>query len=99
MKVASASVLFCLLLLSTSFTPAAAQPVSTCADFDAWEWAQLLYESDPQQHAGLDAPPRPRGDPGSSIDHVATTPARDRLGRRYVPAGRLPGRLRRPAGG
>lgn len=33
--------------------PAQAQSV-TCADFDAWVWAQTVYESDPEAHAALD---------------------------------------------
>lgn len=46
---------------------AAAQDV-TCADYDAWEWAQLVLETDPRQHAVLDSdgdgiacPDLPRG--------------------------------------
>jgi len=34
-------------------TPAAAQSVS-CSSFDAWEWAQTIYDSDPSTHSSLD---------------------------------------------
>lgn len=47
--------------------PALAQTPS-CADFDAWEWAQAVFESDPQQYDSLDpdgdgqaCPDLPRG--------------------------------------
>lgn len=48
--------------------PAANQQVSPCAAFDAWEWAQSVFESDPRKYDALDpdndgeaCPELPRG--------------------------------------
>ena len=49
------AVVFALLLLAVSIPalPVAAQ-TATCADFDAYEWAQAVFESDPQAYDSLD---------------------------------------------
>jgi hypothetical protein len=47
--------------------PAAAQDV-TCADYDAWEWAQSVFESNPEQYAALD--PNGDGVPGAATRRV-----------------------------
>ena len=45
----------CLLWLPALPAPAVAQePSPTCADFDAWEWAQLVFETSPVDLPGLD---------------------------------------------
>jgi endonuclease YncB( thermonuclease family) len=48
--------------------PTSAQDEPSCADFDAWEWAQSVFESDPKQYDALDpdndgeaCPELPRG--------------------------------------
>lgn len=48
--------------------PATGQQNRACAKYDAWEWAQAVYESDPKKYAGLDldgdgeaCPDLPRG--------------------------------------
>ena len=63
--------LACLVLLPLSFIPAifvGAQTDVSCANYDAWEWAQSVYESDPDQYGALDpdgdgqaCPELPRG--------------------------------------
>jgi hypothetical protein len=62
--------LFLLLSLPGSLpTPSAiAQANISCADYDAWEWAQSVFESDPAQYDALDpdgdgeaCPELPRG--------------------------------------
>ncbi len=57
--------LFGMMLLNTV---AAQQPDVSCANFDAWEWAQSVFESDTEQYAALDVdgdgeacPELPRG--------------------------------------
>ncbi len=47
----------CLSLLGMMLpTPAAAQqPGVSCANYDAWEWAQAVYESDPDEYSALDS--------------------------------------------
>jgi endonuclease YncB( thermonuclease family) len=80
------------LIISSFATAAAAQPV-TCASFDAFEWAQSVYETDPQQYAALD----PDGDgvacpelgPGAAPALWTTT----------VPAGAEPVQLSRVVDG
>ncbi len=48
-----AVLVICILLLG-GITPAAAQDDPTCADFDAYEWAQAVFESDPKKYDALD---------------------------------------------
>ncbi len=62
-----AVLVICTLLLA-GVTPAAAQDNLSCADFDAYEWAQAVFESDPRKYDALDpdgdgqaCPELPRG--------------------------------------
>jgi endonuclease YncB( thermonuclease family) len=59
-----------LILFVLPFTTAStvAQEVASCADYDAWEWAQAVFESNPARYEALDAdddgiacPELPRG--------------------------------------
>lgn len=60
--------LVALMFLSASTVPATAQDDPSCADFDAYEWAQAVFESDPKKYDALDpdgdgqaCPELPRG--------------------------------------
>lgn len=62
------AVLFVCSLLLGGIAPAAGQDESSCADFDAYEWAQSVFESDPKKYDALDpdgdgqvCPELPRG--------------------------------------
>ena len=62
------AVLFIVSLMAGGTFPAAAQDDPSCADFDAWEWAQAVFESDPRTYDALDpdndgeaCPELPRG--------------------------------------
>jgi micrococcal nuclease len=46
--------MLCLLLGSMAIQPSSAQGTASCADYDAWEWAQSVFESDPDQYDALD---------------------------------------------
>ena len=48
------AVLFAFSLLLGGITPASAQDEPSCADFDAYEWAQAVFESDPKKYDALD---------------------------------------------
>jgi len=55
-------------LLTFGLPMAATAQAASCADFDAWEWAQSVFESDPQTYDSLDpdgdgeaCPDLPRG--------------------------------------
>ena len=51
----AALVLLFLVVPVASMQPASAQSTDvTCADFDAWEWAQAVFESDPKKYDSLD---------------------------------------------
>ena len=53
MRLLAAFELVLMLLLGTGqLNPAGAQPAA-CADFDAWEWAQAVFESDPTRYDTL----------------------------------------------
>ncbi|MDP9364060.1 MAG: hypothetical protein M3Q10_07510, partial [Chloroflexota bacterium] len=43
-----------LLACFTASAPAAAQAGPACADFDAYEWGQSVYDGDPDENAALD---------------------------------------------
>jgi micrococcal nuclease len=43
----------CFLMLAW-WLPAAAQTPPTCTEFTSWEWAQAVFESDPQKYDALD---------------------------------------------
>jgi endonuclease YncB( thermonuclease family) len=43
-----------LLLGSTATVPTSAQGTASCSDYDAWEWAQSVFESDPTTYDALD---------------------------------------------
>jgi endonuclease YncB( thermonuclease family) len=43
----------CLLMLLTN-VPVGAQDTVSCTNYDAWEWAQAVFESDPQKYDALD---------------------------------------------
>jgi endonuclease YncB( thermonuclease family) len=50
-------VVLCLLSLlvgSMAIQPSSAQGTASCADYDAWEWAQSVFGSDPEQYDALD---------------------------------------------
>lgn len=60
--------LFCLGVLMLGLPASTVAQASSCADFDAWEWAQSVFESDPQAYDALDpdgdgisCPELPRG--------------------------------------
>lgn len=62
------AVLFICILLLGSIVPVSAQDDPSCADFDAYEWAQAVFESDPKKYDALDpdgdgqaCPDLPRG--------------------------------------
>lgn len=79
-------------LLSIGPSTAGAQAVS-CASFDAFEWAQSVYEADPARYAGLD----PDGDGIACPDlEAGAAPA---LWTTTVPAGAEPVRLSRVVDG
>ncbi|MGI8404327.1 MAG: thermonuclease family protein [Thermomicrobiales bacterium] len=61
-------------LLSSSYTasPVSAQSVS-CSSFDSWEWAQSVFESDPQTYGALD--PDGNGDACPELIHGGFAPA------------------------
>lgn len=68
MRRCSAYVVLVLALFVTGWPATAVAQGATCADFDAWEWAQAVFESDPQQYDALDpdndgeaCPELPRG--------------------------------------
>lgn len=42
------------LILLAVFAPASAQDSLACDDFDAWQWAQTVYEASPDAHRALD---------------------------------------------
>jgi endonuclease YncB( thermonuclease family) len=46
--------LLSLLLGSMAIQPMAAQGTASCANYDAWEWAQSVFEADPEQYDALD---------------------------------------------
>lgn len=43
-----------LLVLAFAAVPTVGQAVISCADYDAWEWAQAVFESDPSRYEALD---------------------------------------------
>jgi endonuclease YncB( thermonuclease family) len=43
------------LLLLATFAPTTSAQSLSCDDYDAWEWAQAVYESDPNLYSSLDA--------------------------------------------
>ncbi len=50
-----ATALLLVVLPLAAWQPASAQNADvTCADFDAWEWAQAVFESDPKTYDALD---------------------------------------------
>lgn len=79
-------------LLSLGPPTAGAQAVS-CASFDAFEWAQSVYEADPGRYAGLD----PDGD-GIACPELGPGAA-PALWTATVPAGAEPARLSRVVDG
>src|SRR5688500_6048826 len=57
-----------LLVCSWISTPSVTAQAASCSDFDAWEWAQSVFESNPQANDALDpdgdgiaCPELPRG--------------------------------------
>lgn len=46
--------LFVCFLLLTGAVPIAAQDEPSCADFNAYEWAQAVFDSDPEEYDALD---------------------------------------------
>ncbi len=63
----------CLVLPVQFTTPAAAQGISSCADFDAWEWAQSVFDADPQRYEALD--PDGGGEACPDLPHGGFAPA------------------------
>lgn len=60
--------LICLCMIAIGLPVTATAQTPSCADFDAWEWAQSFFESDPQANDALDpdgdgeaCPDLPRG--------------------------------------
>jgi hypothetical protein len=54
-RITSAAALLLVLVLPFVSIPAvAAQGTVSCAAFDAWEWVQAVFESDPKKHDSLD---------------------------------------------
>lgn len=51
----------------------AAQDSPSCANFDAWEWAQSVFESDPQKYDALD--PDNNGEACPELPHGGFAPA------------------------
>jgi endonuclease YncB( thermonuclease family) len=52
--VSSAAMLLLFVAPFLSFSPASAQGLDSCASYDAWEWAQTVYESHKTRWAALD---------------------------------------------
>lgn len=52
--VSAATLLLFFVMPFASLQPVNAQGTASCADFDAWEWAQSVFESDPQTYDALD---------------------------------------------
>lgn len=69
-----ALVLICSLLPSVMGGPSvAAQSTPSCSNFDAWEWSQSVFESDPQKYDALD--PDGDGEACPELPHGGFAPA------------------------